>query len=203
MTAAELAQVTGRLNAATGAEHWHWAGNVDVGEPYLATWVPGAGRCQVLSIGHEERSTTGPEADRVRSAAREFDLGDPEELVQNWATDRFGEPMHDPRLQFLTDLMCVDARERVIYEVAPEATSRQDPNVYRADVGGINHPDARFIEHAGRDMRALLTELEALREDNRQLMQRAERAESRLATLAGTDAGAPGEVLPAATGLGK
>lgn len=127
---------------------WHWSGNTDTGEPYLATWIPGAGRCQIISIGYEERSMTGRAADQVRADAAEFDLGDPEELVRQWAHDSFGQPAREPRLQFMTDLMCVDARELAVYEVAPDATSREDPSVYRADVVGIRHPDASFIATA-------------------------------------------------------
>ena len=55
------------LDATTDGQHWHWAGNVDTGEPYLATWTPGLGRCTMLSIGFEPRSTVGPAADAVRS----------------------------------------------------------------------------------------------------------------------------------------
>ena len=65
--------------------------------------------------------------------------------LSDWAHDAFGEPIREPRLQFMTDLMCVNAREHVAYEVAPQARSREDPNVYRADVVGIRHPDAEFI----------------------------------------------------------
>lgn len=128
--------------------NWHWSGNTDIGEPYLATRLPGAGRCQVVGIGYEERSTTGKAADQVRADAAEFDLGDPDELVRQWAHDSFGQPVREPRLQFMTDLMCVDARNLAVYEVAPNATSREDPGVYRADVAGIRHPDAEFIAAA-------------------------------------------------------
>ncbi|SDT22190.1 hypothetical protein [Microterricola viridarii] len=95
-----------------------------------------------MSIGREDRKTTGRAADQVRSAAREFDLGDPEELVEQWAHDQYGEPATDPRLEFMTDLMCVQSRDLVVYQVAPNATSREDPKVYLADVVGIRHPDA-------------------------------------------------------------
>lgn len=140
---------------------WHWAGNTDTGEPYLATWIKGAGRCQVLSIGYDERSTTGREADQIRADARECDLGDPEELVETWAYDAFGQPNRDPRLEFMTDLMLVNARDLAIYEVAPNATSREDPAVYRADITGIRHPDAKFIAAASPE--AVLALIEQLR----------------------------------------
>ena len=105
---ARLATAREKLDATTNAGRWHWSGNMDTGEPYLATWVPGAGRCQVLSVGQ-----TGA----VRNA----------------------------RLTLMEDLMLVYARDRAIYEVAPSATSRKDPKVYRADIIGLRHPDAEII----------------------------------------------------------
>lgn len=146
ITPADLATLRERANAATPGP-WHWAGNTDTGEPYLATWLPGVGRCQVLSIGYEDRSTTGRAADALRDYARESDL-DPEQTVEEWARDGFGEPVKEPRLQLTTDLMCVNARELAIYEVAPAATSRDEPSVYRADIAGLRHPDAAFIAAA-------------------------------------------------------
>ena len=145
---------------------WHWAGNTDTGEPYLATWIRGIGRCNILSIGSEDRSTTGRKADGVRADAREFDLGDPEELVDQWAHDQFGEPVKDPRLQFTTDLMCVSARDLVVYEVAPLATTREDDRVYRADISDIRHPDAAHIATFDPPtVLALIDEVERLQSD--------------------------------------
>lgn len=157
----DLDKLQAAAEAATPG-NWHWSGNTDTGEPYLATWIPGAGRCQVVSIGYEDRSTTGRVADQVRADAAEFDLGDPEELVRQWAHDAFGQPVREPRLQFMTDLMCVDARALAVYEVAPDATSREDPSVYRADVVGIRHPDAHFIAAANP---AVILELVAAHRD--------------------------------------
>ncbi len=161
--AERLAAIQARHEAATG-ESWHWSGNTDTGEPYLATWIPGAGRCSVLAIGHEERSTTGREAERVRDDAVEYSLGDPDELVNDWAHDRFGQPARDPRLWFFTDLMADPAREHVVYEVAPAATTREDPKVYRADIVDIRHPDAQFIAHARADVPWLLDRVRQLEE---------------------------------------
>lgn len=158
----DLEPIEARLAASTGGR-WHWAGNTDTGEPYLATWVPGAGRCQVLSIGSEERSAVGRAADKVRSDAREYDLGDPDALVEEWMHDPFGNTASDPRLWFMTGMMAAPARDLVVYEVAPEATSREDPAVYRADIVGIHHPDAEFIEHSRADVEALVAEVRELR----------------------------------------
>lgn len=153
-----LVAIRARAEAATPGP-WHWAGNTDTGEPYLATWMPGLGRCSVLAIGTEDRKTTGREADRVRSDAAEYDLGDPEDVVQDWATDRYGEPIKDPRLWFFTNLMADPARDHVVYEVAPNATDRDDPRVYRADITDVRHPDAAFIAAARTDVPFLLDEL--------------------------------------------
>jgi len=161
MTAAErLDEIDARANAATGGP-WHWAGNTDTGEPYLATWIPGAGRCQVLAIGYDERSTTSAAADAMRSSAEEFGY-DPDDTVERWATDGFGAPYKEPRLWLYTDLMAVNARDLAVYEVAPEATTREDSNVYRADVTGIRHPDATFIAAARTDVPALVAALRAV-----------------------------------------
>jgi hypothetical protein len=145
---------------------WHWAGNTDTGEPYLATWIPGAGRCQVLSIGSADRDPEGPEAKSIRDSMIDcgYSEDDADDYVREWATDSFGSPRRDPRLQFMTDLMCADARDLAIYEVAPDATSREDPKVYRADVVGIRHPDAAYLAAANpQTVIALLDEIERLR----------------------------------------
>lgn len=154
-----------RLAKAATPGPWHWAGNTDTGEPYLATWTPGAGRVQVLSIGHEERTEKDPGADSIREYLRECGGYDEETIeaeVDSWTKDGLGSPVREPRLQFVTDLMCVNAREHVVYEVARNATSRDDPKVYRADIVGIRHPDAEFIAAANPDaIKALFAERDA------------------------------------------
>ncbi|MFF7293191.1 hypothetical protein ACFY9N_11735 [Microbacterium sp. NPDC008134] len=152
-------------NAATTGP-WHWAGNTDTGEPYLATWIDGAGRCQVLAIGHDDRSETGRAADDMRASLADcgYDVADIEHIVHDWAVDSFGMPRRDARLEFGTDLMMVNARDLAIYEVAPNALSREDPDVYRADVSGIRHPDATYIAAAHPAVvLALIAELRATR----------------------------------------
>lgn len=54
------------------------------------------------------------------------------------------------------------AHENAIYEVAPAATSRNDPKVYRADVVGFRHPDAVFIAHSRQDVDDLLAVIAAV-----------------------------------------
>lgn len=157
MTDPQLNEIRARSAAATG-DAWHWAGNIDTGEPYLATWIPGAGRCQILTIGRDTRKTAGPAADQVRADLREIGW-DPDLIeaeVSEWAEGS------DPRLKFMTDLMLVNARDHVVFEVAPTATSRQDPAVYRADIVDVKHPDADFIAHSRADIAWLLNEVDRL-----------------------------------------
>lgn len=157
MTDPQLDEIRARAAAATG-DAWHWAGNTDTGEPYLAAWISGAGRCQVLAIGQDTRDSSGLEAERLRSEMREAGYSEEfvEEEVEHWAAGR------DPRLKFMTDLMLVNARDHVVFEVSRGATSREDPSVYRADIVDIRHPDADFIAHSRTDIDWLLKEVDRL-----------------------------------------
>jgi hypothetical protein len=67
---------------------------------------------------------------------------------------RWGMQSATPR--FGRDLMMYDAHEDVVYEVAPTATRRNDPRVYRADITGIRHPDAEFLAASRQDVDDLL-----------------------------------------------
>lgn len=49
-----------------------------------------------------------------------------------------------------------------IYQVCPEATTRQDPRVYRGDFLALRHPDATFIAHARQDIDDLLAYIDHL-----------------------------------------
>lgn len=117
-----VAAIRERAEAATPGP-WHWAGNTDSKNIYLATWLKGLGRCIVMDF------------------------------------TRWG--MQNARPRFSDDLMMVKADTMVTYEVAPEATSRDDPKVYRADISGIRHPDAVLIEHSKADIEFLLHRLHA------------------------------------------
>lgn len=55
------------------------------------------------------------------------------------------------------------ADEMARFEVCPDATSRKDPRVYRADLTGIRHPDAEFIAAARSDVDWLIAEVHRLR----------------------------------------
>lgn len=49
---------------------------------------------------------------------------------------------------FNTNMMMGPASDLARYEVCPDAQSRDDQRVYRADILGIKHPDAAFIAAA-------------------------------------------------------
>lgn len=74
---------------------------------------------------------------------------------------RHGMQQAMPR--FAVDGLMRKADSMVVYEVAPDATSRKDPSVYRADIAGIRHPDAEFIASSRADVDWLVGEVELLR----------------------------------------
>lgn len=49
-----------------------------------------------------------------------------------------------------------------IFEVYPEAESRQHPRVYRGDIIGLRHPDAEFMASARQDVEDLLAYIAVL-----------------------------------------
>lgn len=157
----DLDALSALLDAAS-PRPWRWAGNVDTGEPYLAGGWGGLGATSVMAIGWQPRSTTGRAADDVRSYARESDM-DEDEAVDMWANDQYGAPIKEPRLWFYTDHLAVEARDHVTYEVAPQARTRDDPTVYRADITDIRHPDAQLMTAAVNALPALLAEVASLR----------------------------------------
>ena len=72
-------------------------------------------------------------------------LGSPRngrQIVMSFA--RYG--MQDAKPLFPANGIMVGAEEMVRYEVCPDAESRDDERVYRADVSGIAHPNARILE---------------------------------------------------------
>lgn len=50
----------------------------------------------------------------------------------------------------------------LVYEVCPEATSRDDPRVYRGNIIDVRHPDAQFIAGARQDIDDLLAYIDHL-----------------------------------------
>lgn len=64
--------------------------------------------------------------------------------------------------EFNTDRGLVPAKELPVFQVAPDATSFEDPRVYRGTLVGIRHPDAEFIAHARQDIDDLLAYIDEL-----------------------------------------
>ncbi|MEV0085230.1 hypothetical protein [Saccharopolyspora sp. NPDC050642] len=154
-----LAEIKARAEKAAPGP-WHWAGNTDTGDPYLANWRPGYGRCDVMSRVRVERT----EKDRALvNSLEDVPEEDVRDVIDNYLYDGFGGLRHDERLAFSTDMRMKPARDMAVYEVAPQATSRDDQRVYRADVIGIRHPDATFIEHSRADVDWLVAEVDRLR----------------------------------------
>lgn len=58
--------------------------------------------------------------------------------------------------------LLVPASEIPIYEVAPKATKRTDPGVYRADLQGLRNGDAEFIAASRADVEFLLDIIDQL-----------------------------------------
>jgi hypothetical protein len=147
--------------AAAAPGPWCWRGNVDCGDVWLGTYRPGLGLCHVMGHVPVERT----ENDR---SFREYleDLLDEQSRQaarDAYLRDAYGEPIRDDWLSFGVDGISVEARKLAVFEVAPTATDRDDPRVYRADVVGVRHPDAEFIAAARSDVDWLIGEVERLR----------------------------------------
>lgn len=187
---AALEKIRAREAAATPGP-WTWRGNVDMGDPYLTSrgyrevakpdgttarhhagdvlgHIPveltredairrGVGNPDNLpepNVDPEPADTYGKRYDTAIEAAREAE-------IENYLTDENGNPRTEHRMAFCTDWIYTDARKLVTFEVAPGATDRNDPRVYRADITGIRHPDAEFIAHSRQDLSRLLAAVEA------------------------------------------
>lgn len=130
-----IAEIRARTDAATFGP-WAWFGNTDAHNMYLST-VEG-GRVFVLRFERWGMQHARPVFAAVPTTR------DPRE------SQRYTGPM-------------VPGDRLARYEVCPDATSRDDERVYRADLSGIRHPDAEFIAHAREDVPVLLAEIDRLR----------------------------------------
>ena len=140
---------------------WFWWGNSDNHSIALCGRQPGLGVCEVISTVGVERSTTGREADRLRSDLAKYanmSLSDIEDAVQEWAFDEYDQPRIDQRLS-VTDENHIrrTAEELAVYEVAraqglPDDTPRDHERVYRADVCDLRATNARYIAAASPDV---------------------------------------------------
>lgn len=140
----DLDAIKARTDAATPGP-WGWYGNTDVQQMYLAT--KRYGRMYVMGFRRWGLQGAQPTfcVDRTWKP-------DPQ------SGDDFG---HAGTIAPAHEL----ASRIVRYEVAPNAASRRDSRVYRADLIGIKNPDAEFIAHARQDVDDLLAEVERLRKD--------------------------------------
>lgn len=170
--------------AAAAPGPWMWRGNVDHDDPALSRWEPGHGRVEVLRHYPRERTANDRGARAYAEYLAESDYWDEslrggaggyrsytdeeiaEKVQTEWVHDRFGEPHRESRMAFSDreNLFAQDARELAVFEVCPDATSRTDSRVYRADIVGIRHPDAQFIAGARQDVDDLLTMIATIRE---------------------------------------
>ena len=186
---AALTEIRGREQAATPGP-WGWRGNIDNGDPYLTSlgYRDATGPDGTVVRHHAGDVLGHVSVDLTRADAILRGVGDPDSLpepkvspdpagtyekrydaaveaareteIGNYLTDDYGEPRTERRLAFCTGWFYTDARKLVTFQVAPDATDRSDPRVYRADITGIRHPDAEFIAHAREDVTRLLAALD-------------------------------------------
>lgn len=147
---AELAVIRQREQAATPGP-WAWFGNTDTHNIYLATRQWG----RFIVMGFRRWGTQGARpmfaTGRTWKPAPKSDLD-------------FGPAgrMTPASEMFTGKGEMADADSLAVYAVAPDATSRRDPRVYRADLSGIRNPDAEFIAHSRQDLSRLLALAEAV-----------------------------------------
>lgn len=113
----------------------------------------------------DQAATPGPWAWFGNTDVRDACLATPDRgrlYVMQFA--RWGMASAQPVFRDDAARQMVKASEVPVYEVAPKASSRDDPRVYRADISGFRNPDAEFIAHARQDVTDLLAEVGRLRE---------------------------------------
>ena len=168
----DVAELRHLAEAATPGP-WFWWGNTDNHSVALCGRQPGLGVCEVISTLSVERSTTGREADQLRSDLAEYTnltLSGIEDAVEEWATDEYDQPRTDQRLS-VTDENYIrrTAEELAVYEVAraqglPDDTPRDHERVYRADVCDLRATNARYLAAANpAAVLGLLDDADALR----------------------------------------
>jgi hypothetical protein len=188
--AAALEEIRAREKSATPGP-WGWRGNIDNGDPYLTSrGYREVDKPDGTTVRHHAGDVLGHiPVEFTRADAILRGVGDPDSLpepkvdpepsdtygkrygaaveaareaeIEDWLTDEYGNPRTEHRLAFCTDWIYTDARKLVTFEVAPGATDRNDPRVYRADITGIRHPDAEFIAHSRQDLSRVLAAVDA------------------------------------------
>ena len=149
-------EIRDRADRAT-AGPWSWFGNVDNDDVYLATVHNG--RRFVLRTIPVDRVAHEESVDNliVGGMSRE-------EAIAHLTEDAFGCKIQDHHLAVQADQHMRPLTDFAIFEVCPDAETRDDRRVYRADFHQTRHPDAEFIAHARADIDFLLDEVERLRE---------------------------------------
>lgn len=138
---------------------WTWRGNVDHDCPRLVT-RHGGGRFVLGTIPVDREATDRGIADYLDEIPEDARA----DTLDAYLRDQNGERMREHRLALAGEHGVLhEARGMGQFEVAPTATQRADPRVYRADIDGIHHPDATFIEHSRADIDWLIGEVERLR----------------------------------------
>lgn len=167
----DVEAIRARAAAATPGP-WRWGGNVDHDDPRLI----GKGG-DVFGHVPRERQRDDAECKRFASYLREQSISDgnggwqsytdaevEERVTDEWLEDDYGNPNADNRLAFYGEpgpfYHC--ARDLAVFAVCPEATSRDDQRVYRADIIGLRNPNAEFIAAARQDVDDLLAEVDRL-----------------------------------------
>lgn len=143
----DLDAIEARAKAATPGP-WEWYGNTDHHNVYLS------------SVRYGRQFVMGFRRWGMRSAQPAFAVGRTWEGDPPQSSDDFGDC---GCMTGAADLIVVRSSDAVRYEVAPTASTRNDPAVYRADISGIRHPDAVFIAAARQDVADLLAEVKRLR----------------------------------------
>lgn len=149
--AERLTHIEARDEAATPGP-WMWRGNIDFGDPYLASRPPGRGVHEVMGHIPVERS----ENDYAIQSLLDLTEEDEDAALHEYLYDGYGEFRTDQQLVFNVSGTLREARQLPVFEVCREATNRADSRVYRADVVGIRHPDAEFIAYSRRDVSDLV-----------------------------------------------
>ncbi len=130
----ELEVIRERMQRSTPGP-WGWFGNTQAKHVYLATqrW----GRHLVMQFERWGMQGAQPSF---------FERPDPADVRRSIA----GEAKHR------------NAADVPVYEVAPHATSKADPDVYREDLIGLRNADAQFIAHSRSDVEWLVVEVDRL-----------------------------------------
>jgi hypothetical protein len=168
MSDIDLDAIRAREQAATPGP-WRWRGNTDHDDPILV------GAKDVLGIIPRERKRDDRESMKYAEYLGDCFIRDDdgndrpytdaeieEQVRKEFLEDPWECPRHDGRMAFYGEPGPIYhyARDLAIYEVCPEATDRDDPRVYRADISGLRDPNAIFIAHARQDVADLLAEIE-------------------------------------------